>query len=55
MPLTLLYLFQCIPLRKNWQTAQGEVPGHCMSKKAVEKIIIVQGGESCPCPEFRAT
>lgn len=43
VPLTLLYLFQCIPLQKNWQTAMGPVPGHCMSKKSVEKIIIVQG------------
>lgn len=45
VPLTLLYTFQCIPLQKNWQTVMGPVPGHCMSKKAVEKIIIVQGGK----------
>lgn len=46
VPLTLLYMFQCIPIQKAWQSAQGPVPGHCMSKKAVEKIIIVQGGRS---------
>ena len=46
VPLTLLFLFQCIPLQKNWETVEEAVPGHCMSKKAVEKIIIVQGGES---------
>ena len=45
VPLTLLYLFQCIPLQKNWQQVMAPVPGHCMSKKSVEKIIIVQGGE----------
>ena len=45
VPLTLLYLFQCIPLQKNWQQVMGPVPGHCMSKKSVEKIIIVQGGQ----------
>lgn len=39
-PLTLLFLLQCIPLNKNWNTA---VPGYCFSKPAVEKIIIVQG------------
>ena len=46
VPLTLLYIFQCIPLRKVWETVEEEVPGHCMSKKTVQKIIIVQGGES---------
>lgn len=51
VPLTLLFMFQCIPLQKNWETVEGAVPGHCMSKKAVEKIIIVQGGESTPGPE----
>ena len=51
VPLTLLYMFQCIPLQKNWQTVQGAVPGHCMSKKAVQKIIIVQGGKSDRGPE----
>ena len=45
VPLTLLFTFQCIPLQKNWETVMGPVPGHCMSKKVVEKIIIVQGGE----------
>ena len=39
-PLTLLYLLQCIPLNKNWDTA---VAGHCFSKPAVEAIVIVQG------------
>lgn len=39
-PLTLLFLLQCIPLNKNWNTS---VAGHCFSKSAVEKIIIVQG------------
>lgn len=43
VPLTLLFIFQCIPLQKNWETVEEAVPGHCMSKKAVEKIIIVQG------------
>ena len=51
VPLTLLFMFQCIPLQKNWETVEQTVPGHCMSKKAVEKIIIVQGGESTPGPE----
>ena len=46
VPLTLLYIFQCIPLQKNWETEEEPVQGHCMSKKAVEKIIIVQGGKS---------
>ena len=46
MPLTLLFIFQCIPLQKNWETVEEVVPGYCMSKKAVEKIIIVQGGKS---------
>ena len=46
MPLTLLFTFQCIPLQKNWETVEEVVPGDCMSKKAVEKIIIVQGGKS---------
>ena len=50
VPLTLLYIFQCIPLQKNWETVQGTVPGHCMSKKAVQKIIIVQGGMSTVVP-----
>ncbi|MCJ1456488.1 hypothetical protein MMC28_006849 [Mycoblastus sanguinarius] len=40
LPLTLLFLLQCIPLNKNWSTS---VPGHCFSKRAVEKIIVVQG------------
>lgn len=39
-PLTLLYLLQCIPLNKNWDTS---VAGHCFSKPAVEAIVIVQG------------
>ena len=39
-PLTLLYMLQCIPLGKVWKP---EVPGYCFSKRAVEKIIIVQG------------
>ena len=39
-PLTLLYLLQCIPFNKNWRT---DVSGYCFSKRAVEKIIIVQG------------
>ncbi|KAL9129118.1 MAG: hypothetical protein Q9175_007384 [Cornicularia normoerica] len=43
VPLTLLVVFQCRPLQKNWETAEEAIPGHCMSKKAVEKIIIVQG------------
>ncbi len=51
VPLTLLFMFQCIPLQKNWETVEQTVPGHCMSKRAVEKIIIVQGGESTPRPE----
>ena len=42
LPLTLLFLLQCIPLNKNWSTS---VPGHCFSKRAVEKIIVVQGGK----------
>ena len=52
VPLTLLFIFQCIPLQKNWETVEEAVPGHCMSKKAVEKIIIVQGGESSPAPRL---
>lgn len=51
VPLTLLFILQCIPLQKNWETVEEAVPGHCMSKKAVEKIIIVQGGEVTPSPE----
>ena len=39
-PLTLLFLLQCQPLNKNWDT---NVPGQCFSKRVVEKIIIVQG------------
>ena len=52
VPLTLLFVFQCLPLQKNWETVEEAVPGHCMSKKAVEKIIIVQGGESAPGPKI---
>ena len=52
VPLTLLFIFQCIPLQKNWETVEEAVPGHCMSKKVVEKIIIVQGGESSPAPRL---
>lgn len=52
VPLTLLFIFQCIPLQKNWETVEEAVPGHCMSKKAVETIIIVQGGESSPGPRL---
>ena len=39
-PLTILFLLQCIPLNKNWDTS---VPGHCFSKPSVEIIIINQG------------
>jgi len=39
-PLTIAFLLQCIPLNKVWDT---QVPGHCISKKAVEAIIIIQG------------
>ncbi|KAK3176114.1 hypothetical protein OEA41_007436 [Lepraria neglecta] len=39
-PLTILFLLQCIPLNKNWDTS---VPGHCFSKPSVEVIIIIQG------------
>ena len=51
VPLTLLYMFQCIPVQTIWQSAQGSMSGHCMSKKAVEKIIIVQGGTSARVPK----
>ena len=50
MPLTLLYMFQCIPIQKIWQSARGPMSGHCMSKKAIEKVIIVQGGKSSSGP-----
>lgn len=39
-PLTLLFMLQCIPLNKMWDT---QVPGHCFSRKRVETIIIIQG------------
>ena len=52
VPLTLLYMFQCIPIQKIWQSAQGPVSGHCMSKKATERVIIVQGGKSSSGPEI---
>ena len=39
-PLTILFLLQCIPLNKNWNTS---VPGRCFSKQSVEVIIIIQG------------
>lgn len=39
-PITLLYMLQCIPFRKNWVP---ESPGYCFSKPAVEIIIIIQG------------
>ena len=39
-PLTIVYLLQCIPVNKIWDT---EIQGYCFSKRAVEKIIIVQG------------
>lgn len=52
VPLTLLFMFQCIPVQKNWETVREAVPGHCLSKKAVEKIIIVQGGESTSRPKL---
>ena len=43
IPLTLLMALQCSPVDKYWSS---EVAGHCFSKNAVEKIVIVQGGES---------
>ena len=51
VPLTLLYMFQCIPIQKIWQSAQGPMSGHCMSKKATERVIIVQGGKSSGGPK----
>ena len=51
VPLTFLYIFQCIPIQKIWQSTQGPVSGHCMSKKATERVIIVQGGKSSAGPE----
>lgn len=45
VPITLLFMLQCIPLEKNWAPVGGraDVAGHCFSKKVVENIIIVQG------------
>ena len=41
VPLTLLLIFQCHPVRKYWYKT---IPGKCFPKKVVEKIIIAQGG-----------
>ncbi len=45
VPLTLLYMLQCIPIEKNWVPVGGKAikPGHCFSKTVVENVIIVQG------------
>ena len=42
LPLTLLFIFQCRPVNKVWDT---QVPGKCFSKETMEIIIIVQGGQ----------
>lgn len=41
LPLILLELLQCIPVRKYWNS---QVSGTCFSREAFKKIIIVQGG-----------
>ncbi len=45
LPLTLLYILQCVPAYKVWYQ---QVPGTCFSMVTVEKIVIVQGGEFDP-------
>ena len=42
LPLTFLFIFQCRPVNKVWDT---QVPGDCWSKETMEIIIIVQGGQ----------
>lgn len=41
LPLILLYIFQCSPVSKAWNTA---LDGKCFSKNAVLRILIAQGG-----------
>ncbi|KAL9098056.1 MAG: hypothetical protein Q9163_006208 [Psora crenata] len=43
LPITFLYIFQCRPVNKVWDT---QVPGDCWPMATIEKIIIIQGGES---------
>ena len=43
LPLTFLYIYQCRPINKVWDK---KIPGNCWSLSTVEKIVIVQGGES---------
>jgi hypothetical protein len=45
VPLTLVYMLQCIPIQKNWVPVGGKAikPGHCLPKTVVEIVIIVQG------------
>lgn len=47
LPLTLLYILQCVPVYKVWYQ---QAPGTCFSMVTVEKIVIVQGGEFTPSP-----
>ncbi|KAL8663701.1 MAG: hypothetical protein Q9202_003647 [Teloschistes flavicans] len=41
LPLIFLYIFQCSPVSKAWNTA---LDGKCFSKNAVLRILIAQGG-----------
>ena len=41
IPLTLIMIFQCNPVQKYWNQS---LPGSCLSKPTVEKVIIAQGG-----------
>ena len=42
VPLFLMLLLQCQPLRKAWE----DVPGKCLSIEFVKNVIIAQGGKS---------
>ena len=42
VPLFLMLLLQCQPIRKVWEN----VPGKCLSMRFVENVIITQGGKS---------
>lgn len=41
LPLVFLYIFQCSPVSKAWNT---DLEGKCFSKDAVLRILIAQGG-----------
>ena len=42
VPLSLLILFQCSPLRRAWEKS---VPGKCFSMNAIKNVIFAQGGK----------